>query len=213
MMSRIASRSVPLTLSVVLSCAAGLPAKADTIQLVNGDSIRGKVVSLDEKQLVFRSQSFGELKLGRDKVELIVLGDKPLPTSHQTAQSAISSAPTATGAGAGSLLSQVAPLLSSPAAQQQLGPMVEQLLGAGGLGDIQKNAENARRGLNDLKKDFGAGPESQALDAYINLLNILSPPGQNTAPKPATPPQPQRGPNGAPKKPSNQNPSAGNNPR
>jgi hypothetical protein len=41
---------------------------------------------------------------------------------------------------------------------------------------LQKNVETARRGLTDLKKDFGNGPESQALDAYINLFNILSPP-------------------------------------
>jgi hypothetical protein len=158
-------------LAVALSLNAGVCAKADTVQLLNGDSIRGKVVSLDEKQLVFRSQSFGELKIGRDKIDLIVLGDKPLPSAHAAANPA-----TASATGAGSLLNQVAPLLSTPAAQQQLGPMVDQLLGAGGLGDLQKNVETARRGLTDLKKDFGNGPESQALDAYINLFNILSPP-------------------------------------
>jgi hypothetical protein len=167
-------------LAVVLSINAGVLAKADTIQLLNGDSIRGKVVSLDEKQLVFRSQSFGELKLGRDKIELIVLGDKPLPSAHAVASGPNSA--TAGSAGAGSLLNQVAPLLSTPAAQQQLGPMVEQLLGAGGLGDLQKNVDTARRGLTDLKKDFGNGPESQALDAYINMFNILSPPAAAKSP-------------------------------
>jgi hypothetical protein len=161
-------------LAVAFSFNAGVFAKADTIQLLNGDSIRGKVVSLDQKQLVFRSQSFGELKIGREKIDLIVLGDKPLPSAPAAA--AVSKSAPASGAGAGSLLNQVAPLLSTPAAQQQLGPMVEQLLGAGGLGDLQKNVETARRGLTDLKKDFGNGPESQALDAYINLFNILSPP-------------------------------------
>jgi hypothetical protein len=161
-------------LAVAFSLNAGVFAKADTVQLLNGDSIRGRVVSLDDKQLVFRSQSFGELKLGRDKIDLIVLGDKPLPSAHAAATAPNPS--TAGAAGAGSLLNQVAPLLSSPAAQQQLGPMVEQLLGAGGLGDLQKNVETARRGLTDLKKDFGNGPESQALDAYINMFNILSPP-------------------------------------
>ena len=161
-------------LAVAFSFNAGVFAKADTIQLLNGDSIRGKVVSLDQKQLVFRSQSFGELKIGREKIDLIVLGDKPLPSAPAAA--AVSKSAPASGAGAGSLLNQVAPSLSTPAAQQQLGPMVEQLLGAGGLGDLQKNVETARRGLTDLKKDFGNGPESQALDAYINLFNILSPP-------------------------------------
>jgi hypothetical protein len=174
-------RSIALgCLAVVLSLNAGVLAKADTIQLLNGDSIRGKVVSLDERQLVFRSPSFGELKIGRDKIELIVLGDKRLPGTHAAA--AVSNPAAAGGAGAGSLLNQVAPLLSTPAAQQQLGPMVEQLLGAGGLGDLQKNVETARRGLTDLKKDFGNGPESQALDAYINMFNILSPPAATKSP-------------------------------
>ena len=53
--------------------------------------------------------------------------------------------------------------------------MVDQLLGAGGVGDLQKNVDTARRGLQDLKKDLGSGPESQALDAYINLLNQFGP--------------------------------------
>ena len=49
------------------------------------------------------------------------------------------------------------------------------MLGAGGVGDLQKNVDTARRGLQDLKKDLGSGPESQALDAYINLLNQFGP--------------------------------------
>jgi hypothetical protein len=80
----------------------------------------------------------------------------------------------------GSLLGQVAPLLQTPAAHQQLGPMVEQPLGAGCLGDLQKNVDTARRGLKDLKEDFGKGPESDALDAYINLFNLFSPSGSAT---------------------------------
>lgn len=56
-------------------------------------------------------------------------------------------------------------------AAQNLGPGIDQLLGAGGVGDLQKNVDNAKRGLQDLKKDLGSGPEGEAIDAYINLLN------------------------------------------
>jgi hypothetical protein len=168
-----------------LVCVATLT-KADSVQLVNGDVIRGKVVLLDQKHLVFHSESFGDLTIRREKIELIAIGDKPLPSLRQTA-----SAPGVTQpAASGSILGQVAPLLQTPAAQQQLAPMMENLLGAGGVGDLQKNVETARRGLQDLKKDFGQGPESQALDAYINMFNLLSPSGSPAnAHKPRNVPQ------------------------
>ena len=182
MKTRLSLRVATFGLALAVTLGACTPAQSDTVQLVNGDAIRGRVVRLDEKQLVFRSESFGELKIARDKIELIVLGNKPLPRAAQAAAPTSAASPKA---GAGSLLGQVAPLLQTPAAQQQLGPMVEQLLGAGGVGDLQKNVNAARQGLQDLKKDFGPGPESEALDAYINIFNLFSPP--TSAPKPATP--------------------------
>jgi hypothetical protein len=174
-------------------------ARADTIQLANGDVLRGKVVSLNEKELVFHSDSFGAIKIERAKVHLIALGSKGLPAAHQTAAAA-------PAARAGSLLGGVAPLLGTPTAQKNLAPMVEQLLGAGGVGDLQKNVDNARRGLQDLKKDLGSGPESQALDAYINILNQFAPlsaaAGQATRPNPPRPaPQKAKSPNAEKKAP------------
>ncbi|HUE13683.1 MAG TPA: hypothetical protein VMR25_05930 [Planctomycetaceae bacterium] len=159
---------------IILTTAAclsiGTFIKADTVQLINGDRLHGKVASLDEKQLVFRSASFGELKIERTKIDLIALGDKGLPDARQTAGPRQAAA----GTGTGQVLGQVAPLLQSPAVQQQVGPMIEQLLGAGGIGEMQKNVNDARRGLQDLKKDFGDGPDSKALDAYINMFNLFS---------------------------------------
>jgi hypothetical protein len=163
----------------------GSRARGDSVQLVNGDVLRGKVVSLNETQLVFRSESFGEIKIERAKVDLIALGAKGLPNARQAA------APPAANAGVGSLLGGVAPLLGSPTAQKSLSPMIEQLLGAGGVGDLQKNVDTARRGLQDLKKDFGNGPDSQVFDAYINLLNQFAPlsaaAGQQSRPTPPPP--------------------------
>jgi hypothetical protein len=183
------SRLTVCSFAFMLILAAHGSAKSDTVQLVNGDAIRGKVILLDEKQLVFRSENFGDLRIARDKIDLIGLGNKSLPSVRQTAASPPS------GAGTGNLLGQIAPLLQTPAAQQQLSPMVEQLLQSGGLGDLQKNLNNARQGLQDLKKDFGPGPESQALDSYINLFNLLSPSGA-----PSTPPQKAAHSPGAPAK-------------
>jgi hypothetical protein len=176
------SRTAICCLAVVIVLGAQASTKADTVQLVNGDAIRGKVVLLDDKQLVFRSESFGELKITRDKIEMILLGNKSLPSVRQA------TATTSGSAGAGNVIGQIAPLLQTPAAQQQLNPMIEQLLGAGGVGDLQKNVNNARQGLQDLKKDFGPGPESQVLDSYINLFNLISPSGSPaSAPQQKTP--------------------------
>jgi hypothetical protein len=189
------SRTAICCLAVVIVLGAQASTKADTVQLVNGDAIRGKVVLLDDKQLVFRSESFGELKITRDKIEMILLGNKSLPSVRQA------TATTSGSAGAGNVIGQIAPLLQTPAAQQQLNPMIEQLLGAGGVGDLQKNVNNARQGLQDLKKDFGPGPESQVLDSYINLFNLISPSSGSAqqpqkAPHPSGPPRKTPGPGG-----------------
>jgi hypothetical protein len=181
--------------------AFGQHAKADTVQLANGDILRGKVVSLNDKQLVFHSDSFGEIKIERSKVGLIALGTTPLPSVKLSAmtppnEKPSSAPPTTSKGGIGSLLGGASPLLGGGSlgrgGAESLGPGIDQLLGAGGVGDLQKNVDNAKRGLQDLKKDFGNGPEGQAIDAYINLLNqfgaIGALAGQSTHPTPPPPP-------------------------
>jgi hypothetical protein len=184
-----------------LMIGAGIPAKGDTVQLVNGDVLRGKVVSLNDTQLVFRSDSFGEIKIERTKVDLIALGTKALPTARPAP-----AAPPAANAGVGSLLGGVSPLLGTSMGQKNLDPAVEQLLGAGGVGDLQKNVDNARRGLQDLKKDLGPGAEGQAIDAYINLLNqfgaLSALAGQQNQPATRQPSVPRPKSTDSPKKPA-----------
>lgn len=194
-----ASRGTILLLAAASLIVMRGQARGDSVQLVNGDVLRGKVVSLSQSQLVFHSETFGEIKIDRAKVDLIGLGAKPLPTARPVAAPAA-----AASQGLGSLLGGVSPLLGTPGGQKNLDPMVEQLLGAGGVGDLQKNVDNARRGLQDLKKDLGSGPESQALDAYINLLNqfgtLSAAAGLQSSPSPH-PPTPHAGPHDTAKKP------------
>jgi hypothetical protein len=189
-------RAVLIAGIAAILAAFGHHAKADTLQLANGDILRGKVVSLDDKQLVFHSDSFGEIKIERSKVGLIALGATPLPsiklgTMPSPGGKPATAPPATSKSGIGSLLGGASPLLGSGGAES-LGPGIDQLLGAGGVGDLQKNVDNAKRGLQDLKKDFGNGPEGQAIDAYINLLNqfgaIGALAGQPTHPSPPPPP-------------------------
>jgi hypothetical protein len=52
-------------------------ASADEVQLSNGDHLNGKVISLDEKVLLLKSDVLGEVKLAREKVVSIQLGERP----------------------------------------------------------------------------------------------------------------------------------------
>src|SRR5687768_9163868 len=79
--------SVMLRLSSVTCVAAWglmlvLPVMADTIEMTNGDVLNGQVISLDGKELVLKSELLGELKLAREKVSAIHLGDKPVLTRN-----------------------------------------------------------------------------------------------------------------------------------
>jgi hypothetical protein len=81
--------------------------------------------------------------------------------------------------------------------------MLKELLGPNAERNSQQSIEKAQRGLEDLRKDFGDGPEGKALDAYIRFFEQLSPArgaaSQNRAPaddapsRPTTPEDPANG--------------------
>jgi hypothetical protein len=54
-------------------------ARAETVELANGEVLRGTVISLDAKELKFKSESLGEVTIDRAKVSTIVLGSGRLP--------------------------------------------------------------------------------------------------------------------------------------
>ncbi|MGY8767386.1 MAG: hypothetical protein ACKVH8_02985 [Pirellulales bacterium] len=63
---------LPLLL-VTLIC---LPVQADTLELLNGDRVKGEVVGLDIKEIHLKSESFGVIKVPRAKVAVIYLGNR-----------------------------------------------------------------------------------------------------------------------------------------
>jgi hypothetical protein len=61
---------------LVLSALGGLSSvHADSIQLVNGDVIRGDVKSLDGRHVVLTSEILGELRIDRTKLQAIHFGE------------------------------------------------------------------------------------------------------------------------------------------
>jgi hypothetical protein len=67
-------------------CALGTPAltSADSIELINGDLLHGKVVSLDEVELRLVSDIHGAVIISRDKVAAIGFGERKLAPAAPT---------------------------------------------------------------------------------------------------------------------------------
>jgi hypothetical protein len=161
-------------------------ALADSVRLTNGDIIRGDVVSLGEQELTIRSDNFGEMKVPREKVEIVVLGDKSIEEMFPAPQA---QQPVAPAGGAGGL-----PSLQHPQVQQQLNRLMQEALGGGfgGVGTMQQDLEKTQRGLKELQRDLGPGSSADALDGYIKLFQLFGG-GSGAGPAdsrevPATPP-------------------------
>lgn len=172
--------------------------RADTIELVNGDMLNGKVVSLDTKQLQLVSDIHGKLSIAREKVAAIALGERKLnaakPIVTGAAPTALNAAdnpaaaikPAAAGSvadilkqlqtggvGAGQLgeLEQAFPQLKEAEAKKYFDKTVAGLTdGSINVGDVRKDAIRVREQLRDLTKDLGPQAE-QALSGYTTILD------------------------------------------
>jgi hypothetical protein len=67
---------------------------ADQVELTNGDTISGKVVSLNATHLKLESQLLGEVTLARENVAAVYLGDKrPKPAAAPAEKAAAAESP------------------------------------------------------------------------------------------------------------------------
>ena len=174
------------------------PLRGDTIELTNGDVLNGKVLSLDAKQLVLQSELLGELKLDREKVSAIHLGDKPVitrqavpavgpapgeakPPIDPAVQNVLNSVPSTDdvlkqlqGGGVnqqmiGALQTKF-PLLNTPEASGYFNDTLGGLMtGRLNIQDVRKDAVKARDELKSLQDELG--PEGAALNGYMSILN------------------------------------------
>lgn len=139
----------PTTLLLLAALVNTLP--ADQIELSNGDTISGKVVSLNATHLKLQSELLGDVTLARENIAAVYFGDKrPAPRVAVAPDNAAAAAPIPPAADdfIGKLLGQKQPEKKRPAAggpalsgatPQQL---VEKLkageLDAGSLAEVQK---------------------------------------------------------------------------
>jgi len=66
---------LPLTLAILLTAIVP-QSRADTLQLTNGDTLNGEVLTLDANEVKLKSEVLGEVVIARDKVVNITLGDR-----------------------------------------------------------------------------------------------------------------------------------------
>lgn len=129
-------------------------AAADTVQLANGDTLSGEVLSLDAKQLRVKSPILGEVTIARAQVHSIYLGD--------AVKTPVAGAPAAKPAESGKELTVEGIL-------KQLGAGAGGHPSAGAGDDLLKQLQGGvpPAELDKLKKQFPllASPEVQA---YFN---------------------------------------------
>ena len=182
-----------------LGMLLALPLQADTIELTNGDVLNGKVVSLDGKELVLKSELLGELKFAREKISAIHLGEKPVlarpaapaanpsnaeakPALDPEVQKVLGGVPSSEdvlkqlqGGGInpqmiGALQTKF-PLLNTPEASGYFNDTLGGLMtGKLNIQDVRKDAVKARDELKSLQDELG--PETgAALNGYMSILN------------------------------------------
>ena len=180
-------------LSISLLALLVSPSLADSVQLTNGDSVSGKVVSLDSQSLVLKSDVLGEVKIGREKIAAILLGDRPaIPATPraakpETAKGPVTGEPAASPQSVEDILKQIQaggvdkgltkslesefPLLSTPEVRAYFDKTVGGLIsGDINIGDLRKQAIDVRNQVKDLERDLG--PEAtQALSGYMSILD------------------------------------------
>jgi hypothetical protein len=157
--------------------------EADSVQLVNGDMLNGRVVGLDEQQLRLESDVHGKLSIPRAKVVSITFGDrKPAPAPVAAPAAANPLVPTssvddilkqlragAVGQNDVGEIQKMIPLLTNPDAFQYFSNKLSGLKdGSLSVQDIRKEALRARA----MVKDLNLGPEAeQALSPYLGILD------------------------------------------
>jgi hypothetical protein len=174
-----------------------LPAKADLIELTNGDHYRGTVVGMTQSNVDFISEIQGRVKLPRDKVAQITLHEvtpKPVavaPAATTNVAPIILSGPQSTPPPTATsqadavvvqmrqqgvdpkLIDQVQEQIfgkSSPEAAQKFNEMMRGLMsGSMSMKDLRARAQSSINQIRAAKKDLGED-DGGMLDSYLAIL-------------------------------------------
>jgi hypothetical protein len=179
-----------LGLLMILACTA----RADQIEMQNGDRYSGVVTSMTPDSVVLKSEILGQITLPRGKISTISLGlanNQAHPTVSTNSPAASASAsPALSQLGSNTnLIKQIREKYladASPEANGKFDEMVTGLMtGKLDMNGLRAQAQSAADQLRSMKKD--AGPEaSDTLDAYLQILDNFLAESATEAPPPAT---------------------------
>jgi len=168
-------------------------ARADEVEMQNGDRYVGRVIAVSSDTLVFSNEVLGRINVPRQKVASLAFGTnsiashapiKPVQsvsTNHPTV--AVSSLLTNSSVDLSAALRRLGAntnfvtqvrqqmLAGSPEAGSKYDQMVSGLMNGNlNLGDIRREAQSSAKQLEDLKRELG--PEADdLLDGYLLILN------------------------------------------
>lgn len=163
------SRHFLALFATVAVAAFSTRSSADEIELNNGDRLNGTVTALSETSLTLKSERFGEVVVPRDQITLIGLGENGIPDRPAAAPG------NALGELGGAGLANpndLQMMLNDPQIQQQFGGLLGEALGGRSMGDLQRDLNQSRRGLEELQRDLG-GIEGEAIGSYLRLFDVL----------------------------------------
>jgi len=170
----------------------------ETVILINGDRMHGKVVSLDGDVLSLESTVFGRMRIPRSQLARIEFVEGADNGPGLPAESAgISAIPHGAGAFSSGLnsASNADPLIqqiqnqflatASPEANEMYSSMVRDVMsGRLQVPKLKSLAEDTVRQVEDLKADLG-DDVGFALDGYLNILKSFIKKAESETPSPA----------------------------
>ncbi len=172
------------TLAALLVTSA-VPARAEILQLINGDQYRGTVLGMNASNIVFQSEIQGRVTLPRNKVAHIILHE--VVSKNSTNAPLILSGPPAAQTQTVDPVSEqmrrqgVDPKIvdqvqqeifgkGSPAATAKYNELMGGLMsGRLGVQDIRAEAQKTINQVRAMKKDLG-DDAGDMLDGYVSIL-------------------------------------------
>jgi hypothetical protein len=175
----------PVIFSVALGLiSADFVARADSVEMRNGDRYVGQVVSVDTRTVTLQNPNLGVLRLPRTNVvQISFVQAATLPARNEVKTNAAPASP-ATVAGISQQLrtegldpkikEQIqAQFLSAagPEANAKFDSMLNGLLtGTMSVGDLRAEAQSAANQIRAMRKDIG-GEGGEMLDSYLEVLD------------------------------------------
>jgi hypothetical protein len=186
------------TVCLLLAVGTIAPARADSLDLVNGDHFRGTVVAVTQSNVEFQSELLGHVTLPRNKVAHINLGETlvPKPTTNsatprvgpslilqgtQNVSPATAAAPQSDAVLQQMRQEGIDPALVSQVQQQVFGqgnPVAAQkfnelmgrlISGSLSIGDIRAQAQESIKQIKEARQQLG--PDAGDLfDGYLGIL-------------------------------------------